>query len=85
MVDIKDPPQIVTQLIDTTAASWQEEVVPQVFLPLDAEAILRIPICTRQVKDFLAWAEDPRGRFSVRTAYKMIFGKNGQGGMARRD
>lgn len=45
----------------------------QVFILVDAKAILKIPICTRQVDDFGAWAEDPRGLFSVRSAYNMIF------------
>ena len=70
---IQDPPQRVAQLIDATVASWREEVLRQVSSPVDAETILWIPICTRQVEDFWAWAEDPRGHFSVRTTYKMIF------------
>ena len=43
-----------------------------VFVPLDAETILKIPLCTRQVGDFWAWSEDPRGRFSVSSTYKMM-------------
>lgn len=69
---VHDPPQLVADLIDATSASWKEEMVRQVLVPLDAEAILRIPICTRQVEAFWAWAEDQRGRFSVRLAYRLI-------------
>lgn len=39
---------------------------------IDAEAIMQIPLCTRHVEDFWAWSEDPKGRFSVRSVYKMI-------------
>lgn len=37
-----------------------------------AEAILQIPVCTRQVDDSWAWNEDTKGRFSVRSNSKMI-------------
>lgn len=70
---LPDPPRLVADFIDTTSATWKEQVIRQVFVPVDAEAILKIPLCTRHVEDFWAWAEDPRGRFSVRTVYKMIF------------
>ena len=43
-----------------------------VFIPLDAKAILQIPLCTRQVDDFWAWAKERKGVFSVRSAYRMI-------------
>ena len=70
---VLNPPIKVVELIDATSASWKEELIRQIFTPVDAEAILRIPICSRPLEDFWAWSEDPRGRFSVRTAYKMIF------------
>ena len=61
MVD--NPPQTVSELIDASSASWKEELVRQVFTPLDAESVLKIPLCTRQVEEFWAWAGDPRGIF----------------------
>ena len=39
---------------------------------LDAEDILKIPLCTRKVADFWAWQEEARGMFSVCSAYHMI-------------
>ena len=63
---------MVSELIDHTSAEWREDVVRQVFIPLDAEAILQIPLCTRQVDNFWAWHNDPKGRFSLRSAYRMI-------------
>ena len=70
---IHDTPEVVSDLIDASSTSWREELTRQVFAPMDAEAILRIPICTSQVDHFWALSEDPRGLFSVRTAYKMIY------------
>ena len=69
---VADPPQLVSDLIDHTRAAWREDLLRQVFIPIDVEAILQIPLCTRRVDDFWAWNDDPRGRFSVRSAYKMI-------------
>lgn len=69
---VAGPPQFVSEIIDHSTASWREDMIQQVFLPVDAEAILQIPLCTRQVDDFWAWHEDPKGRFSVRSAYRMI-------------
>lgn len=69
---VADPPQLVSDLIDHTRAAWREDLLRQVFIPIVVEAILQIPLCTRLVDDFWAWNDDPRGRFSVRSAYKMI-------------
>ena len=67
-----NPPVRVAQLIDTTSACWNKGLVRTVFTHFDAEVILKIPMCTRRVEDFWAWHHDPRGRFSVRSAYHMI-------------
>ncbi|XP_073363453.1 uncharacterized protein [Aegilops tauschii subsp. strangulata] len=63
---------MVSDLIEPTLACWREEVVRQVFVSANAEAILKIPLCTRHVDDFWAWSGDPKGRFSVKSAYKLI-------------
>lgn len=65
-------PVCVAQLIDGTSATWKEELVRASFTQVDAEAILRIPMCTRRIPDFWAWHEEARGRFTVRSAYRMI-------------
>ena len=36
----------VADFIDTEAGCWREDLVRQTFLPLDAEVILHIPLCT---------------------------------------
>jgi hypothetical protein len=67
-----NPPQKVHGLIDSTTASWNETVIRETFLPMDASVILNIPICTRNQDEFWAWHFDRKGLFSVRSAYRML-------------
>ena len=69
----------MSELIDATSASWKEELVHQVFTPLDAESVLKIPLCTRQVEDFWAWGEDDKGVFSIWSVYKLLLKSKLQG------
>ena len=46
---------MVSELIDTTSATWKEDVIRETFTRFDADEILKIPLCTRQVDDFWAW------------------------------
>lgn len=55
---VNDKPHLVSELIDSSSAIWREDKVRTVFLPVDANIILRIPLCTRHVQDFWAWGED---------------------------
>jgi hypothetical protein len=50
-----NPPVMVSQLIDATTATWNEGLVHEVFLPMEADIILGIPVCTRRQSDFWAW------------------------------
>ena len=70
--DLTDPPQMVSELIDHTTASWDVQKLHVVFCPSDVEAILNIPLCTRRQGDFWAWHHEKRGIFSVRSAYRML-------------
>ena len=63
---------MVADLIDTTTTSWREELIRAVFAAFDAEAILKIHLCTRRITDFWSWGEEPRGNFSVGSAYRML-------------
>ena len=50
---------------------WDIELVRSLFLPQDADAILSILLSNLVTKDRLVWAEDKKGRFTVRSAYKL--------------
>jgi hypothetical protein len=67
-----NPPQLVSGLIDETQATWREEVIREFFLPMDAAAILSIPLSTRRQHVFRAWHYDHNGMFSVKSAYRML-------------
>ena len=69
---INDKPHLVSELIDRSSASWREEKVRTVFLPADANIILRIQLCTRHVRDFWAWGEDDKGEFSIASVYRFL-------------
>ena len=49
---IPNPPERVSDLLQPASASWNVGLVRSLFLPIDAEAILRIPVCTRNTEDF---------------------------------
>jgi hypothetical protein len=73
LVSLKiNPLEMVLELINETSATWKEEVICEFFLPMDALAILRIPLCTRRQKDFWAWNCDNKGPFLVRSSYRMM-------------
>ncbi|KAE8781151.1 hypothetical protein D1007_45655 [Hordeum vulgare] len=65
-------PILVSELIDETSARWKEELVRHTFLPMDAAAILGIPVCTREVPDFWSWSKEKKGIFTIRSAYRMM-------------
>jgi hypothetical protein len=61
-----NPPQLVSELIDETSATWRDGVIHQVFLPMDASAILSSPLCTMcQQKDIWPWKYDKKGRLTA--------------------
>lgn len=68
----RNPPELVSELMLHSIGDWNRELVHNVFIPFDAKAILSIPVCTRQVENFWAWGHNPKGIFSVRSAYQML-------------
>ena len=67
-----DPPQVVSELIDPTMASWDRQKLIRFFNPIDVEVICSIPLSTRRQDDFWAWQYERKGTFSVRSAYLML-------------
>ncbi|KAJ8423471.1 hypothetical protein Cgig2_013514 [Carnegiea gigantea] len=58
---------LFTELIDHDNLCWFEPLVNSLFMPCDAEIILRTPPCD-------AWPPDSLGSFTVRSAYHLIIG-----------
>lgn len=69
---VLNPSQLVSELLHPATGSWNENRVREVFLPTDAEAIMRIPVCTSNVDDFWAWHPEKKGRFTVSSTYKFM-------------
>lgn len=65
-------PQLVSELIDATTATWDQQKLHDFFTPPDIEVILGIPLNTRRQEDFWAWNHERSGIFSVRSAYRML-------------
>jgi hypothetical protein len=63
----------VSELIDPVTGAWDSQLVEQTFNEADAAAILSIPI-VEDVEDYCAWHPDNRGKFTVKSAYKLHVG-----------
>ena len=62
----------VAKLIDKDGGCWREHMVRRLFLPIDAEQILRIPLCMSWPADKLIWHFTTSGNFSVKSAYHLL-------------
>ena len=62
---------MVRELLREDGLEWDIELVRGLFLPQDAEAILSIPVSESTAKDRMVWAEDKKGHFSIRSAYRL--------------
>ena len=61
----------MSELIHMERTNWKEEVIRQLFLPIDAKTILGILLSIRLPGDRMIWAETNNGCFIVRNAYKV--------------
>ncbi|GJN21135.1 hypothetical protein PR202_gb08585 [Eleusine coracana subsp. coracana] len=68
---VDQPPQWVSELI-TQDRQWNKELLRDVFIPMDIEAIESIPICTASQEDFWGWQYEKNRIFSARSAYRML-------------
>ena len=63
---------MVSDLIVGATASWDRDLVQAVFLHMDAEIILGIPLYTRNLPDFWSWQHEKHGSFTVKSAYRIL-------------
>jgi hypothetical protein len=59
----------VDHLIDPNTNLWDEDLIRMLFLQVDAERILRIPLSAQLEEDFVAWHLTKSYSFSVKSAY----------------
>lgn len=61
----------VSSLIDHDTGNWRIDLIKEIFLPHDAQAILSIPLSIRRPLDRMVWAFTPKGQFIVNFTYKV--------------
>lgn len=44
---IDNPPVMVSDLLQPSSATWNEEYIRSIFLPIDVDEVIKIPVCTR--------------------------------------
>jgi hypothetical protein len=59
----------VSELINHDTGSWDEEILRDIFWPVDVQRILQIPLATNMMQDFVSWHLSRNGIFSVKSAY----------------
>lgn len=61
----------VSQLINLENREWDEQLIRDIFWPVDAQRILNIPLALSMMEDFVSWNYNRTGIFTVKTAYHM--------------
>ena len=60
---------MVSSLIDEDTKWWKANTIKALFLPFEANSILKIPLCYNLPDDELIWVGNKRGSFTVKSAY----------------
>jgi hypothetical protein len=63
----------VKSLLGNGHNGWNVRLVQEIFLPHDAEEILKTKIPNQTTYDKIAWHYEKDGNFSVRSAYKLAY------------
>ena len=61
----------VCELRDPHSGQWDEDLIRSLFLTVDANRILQIPINDQVFEDFIAWNHTTHGRYTVRSGYHL--------------
>lgn len=84
MIEIGEPPFIETptigglenmmvdDIIDSSNACWNVELLNQFLCPRDVHAIMKIPIIASSHGDERLWRFTSNGEYTVRSAYQLI-------------
>lgn len=58
--------------------AWKEDIIKEAFIPSDAETILSMARRNTSREDEIIWGADPKGIFSVKSAYNLAVKKDSQ-------
>ena len=61
----------VADLIDSSIAKWNSEVIDSLFIAHEAELIKSIPLSATLLANKIVWAETTNGNFTMKSAYKL--------------
>ncbi|CAH9121753.1 unnamed protein product [Cuscuta epithymum] len=70
----------VAALLGETGKSWNESRVQDLFSEEEAATILSIPLPINATSDVFWWADDARGRHTVRSCYRRLVGEENPDG-----
>uniref|UniRef100_A0A2N9EM29 RNase H type-1 domain-containing protein n=1 Tax=Fagus sylvatica TaxID=28930 RepID=A0A2N9EM29_FAGSY len=62
----------VSSLIQVDTGLWNKELVELVFIPSEASLILSTTLSSRAPNDLIVWGGEKSGKYSVRSAYRML-------------
>uniref|UniRef100_A0A2N9IJ26 Reverse transcriptase zinc-binding domain-containing protein n=1 Tax=Fagus sylvatica TaxID=28930 RepID=A0A2N9IJ26_FAGSY len=62
----------VSSLIQVGTGLWNKELVERIFIPSEASLILSTTLSSRAPNDLLVWGGEKSGKYSVRSAYRML-------------
>ena len=71
-------PLSVSHLFDASNHCWNARLIHQLFNEVSAQAILSIPLPYHPKQDKLIWILDSKGRFSVKSAYRVSIAQEPQ-------
>ncbi|XP_031120872.1 uncharacterized protein LOC116024110 [Ipomoea triloba] len=77
MVQTAMPPELngslVSGLINPSSGTWDDQILRDIFNPIDVERILQIPV-SPHYEDSWFWLGDPKGSYSVKHGYRRMIG-----------
>ena len=62
----------VAELIDSEVGGWNDQMLDSCFIPFEAQQIRSIPLCVSSQANFLYWAFEKEGVYTVKSGYKAI-------------
>lgn len=73
---------LVYDLINRVSMEWKAKLIRSCFKEKDADAILSIPLSLHRSKGRMIWAETPSEKFTAKSAYRLAYEENRDGGKA---